>query len=55
MSNAPEVVLGITGSIGAYRAGDLVRHQKDAGYGVTCVMTQRATKFLAPLTVQSLS
>ena len=55
MSNAPEVVLGITGSIGAYRAGDLVRHLKDAGYGVTCVMTQRATKFLAPLTVQALS
>ena len=55
MSNAPEVVLGITGSIGAYRAGDLVRHLRDAGYGVSCVMTQRATKFLAPLTIQALS
>ena len=55
MTTAPEVVLGITGSIGAYRTGDLVRHLKDAGYGVTCVMTQRATKFLAPLTLQALS
>jgi len=55
MTNAPEIVLGITGSIGAYKAGDLVRHLKDAGYAVTCVMTQRATKFIAPLTVQALS
>ena len=55
MTTAPEVVLGITGSIGAYKAGDLVRHLKDAGYAVTCVLTQRATKFIAPLTLQALS
>ena len=55
MTNAPEIVLGITGSIGAYKAGDLVRHLKDVGYAVTCVMTQRAAKFIAPLTVQALS
>jgi len=53
--NAPEVVLGVTGSIGAYRAGDLVRHLKDAGYAVTCVLTQRALKFISPLTLQALS
>ena len=55
MTNAPEIVLGITGSIGAYKAGDLVRQLRDAGYAVTCVLTQRATKFIAPLTVQALS
>ena len=55
MSNAPEIVLGVTGSIGAYKTGDLVRQLKDAGYLVTCVMTQRATQFLAPLTLQALS
>ncbi len=55
MTNAPEVVLGITGSIGAYRAGDLVRQLKDAGFAVTCVLTPRATKFIAPLTLQALS
>ena len=55
MTNAPEVVLGITGSIGAYKAGDLVRQLKDAGYAVTCVLTQRAAKFIAPLTLQTLS
>jgi phosphopantothenoylcysteine decarboxylase/phosphopantothenate--cysteine ligase len=55
MTNAPEVVLGVTGSIGAYKAGDIVRHLRDAGYGVTCVLTQRAAKFIAPLTLQALS
>ena len=55
MTNAPEVVLGITGSIGAYKAGDLVRQLKDTGYTVTCVMTHRATQFIAPLTLQALS
>ena len=55
MTTAPEIVLGITGSIGAYRAADLVRHLKEAGYGVTCVLTQRALKFISPLTLQALS
>ena len=55
MINAPEIVLGVTGSIGAYQAGDLVRYLRDAGYAVTCVMTQRATQFIAPLTLQALS
>ena len=55
MTNAPEIVLGVTGSIGAYKAGDLVRLLKDAGYAVTCVLTQRAAKFIAPLTLQALS
>ena len=55
MTNAPEVVLGITGSIGAYKAGDLVRQLREAGYAVTCVLTQRATRFIAPTTLQALS
>ena len=55
MMNAPEIVLGITGSIGAYKAGDLVRQLKDAGYAVTCVLTQRAMKFMTPLSLQALS
>ena len=55
MINAPEIVVGITGSIGAYKAADLVRALRDAGYGVTCVLTQRATKFIAPTTFQALS
>ena len=55
MTNAPEIVLGITGSISAYKTGDIVRQLKDVGYAVTCVLTPRATKFIAPLTLQALS
>ena len=55
MTNAPEIVLGVTGSIGAYKAGDIVRQLRDAGYAVTCVLTQRATKFISPTTLQALS
>jgi phosphopantothenoylcysteine decarboxylase/phosphopantothenate--cysteine ligase len=55
MTSAPEVVLGITGSIGAYKTGDLVRQLRDAGFAVTCVLTHRATQFIAPLTLQALS
>ena len=50
-----EIVLGITGSIGAYKAADVVRRLKERGYGVTCVMTKEATQFLSPLTLQALS
>jgi phosphopantothenoylcysteine decarboxylase/phosphopantothenate--cysteine ligase len=55
MTNAPEVVLGITGSIGAYKAGDLARQLREAGYAVTCVLTRRATKFITAVTLQALS
>ncbi len=55
MTTAPELVLGITGSIGAYKTGDLVRQLRDAGYAVTCVLTHRATQFIAPMTLQALS
>ena len=54
MSSA-EIVLGVTGSIGAYKAADVVRRLKERGYAVTCVMTREATEFLAPLTLQVLS
>ncbi|MBI3088254.1 MAG: hypothetical protein HYY91_05160 [Candidatus Omnitrophica bacterium] len=50
-----EIVLGVTGSIGAYKAADLVRRLKERGCGVSCVMTKEAGRFLAPLTLQALS
>jgi phosphopantothenoylcysteine decarboxylase/phosphopantothenate--cysteine ligase len=49
------IVLGVTGSIAAYKAAELVRRLQDAGAGVTCVMTDAATKFVAPLTFAALS
>lgn len=50
-----EIVLGVSGSIAAYKAADLVRRFRDAGAGVTCVMTPSAARFITPLTLSALS
>jgi phosphopantothenoylcysteine decarboxylase/phosphopantothenate--cysteine ligase len=49
------VVLGVTGGIAAYKAAELCRLFVKAGATVRVVMTEAATKFLAPLTLQTLS
>ncbi len=48
-------MLGVTGSIPAYKAADLVRQLRERGVGVTCVMTKEAREFITPLTLQTLS
>ena len=53
--SAPEIVLGVTGSIGAYKAADLVRRFREEGCGVTCVLTKEAAQFVTPMTLQVLS
>jgi phosphopantothenoylcysteine decarboxylase/phosphopantothenate--cysteine ligase len=50
-----QVVLGVTGSIAAYKAGDIVRRLQDKGCDVTVVMTDSAEKFITPLTLETLS
>lgn len=50
-----QILLGITGSIAAYKACELVRLLRDAGCSVRVVMTQSATEFVSPLTFQALS
>lgn len=50
-----EVILGVTGSIAAYRACDIVNHLRRAGANVTVVMTREAKEFISPLTFQTLS
>jgi phosphopantothenoylcysteine synthetase/decarboxylase len=52
---APEIVLGVTGSIAAYKAADVVRRLREHGCNVTCVMTKEAEQFVTPLTLQALS
>ena len=49
------ITLGITGSIAAYKACELVRCFVKAGDEVRVVMTEAATKFVTPLTFQTLS
>ena len=53
--NAPEIVLGVTGSIAAYKAAELVRLMIKAGWGVSVIMTRGATRFVGALTFQTLS
>ena len=50
-----KIVLGITGSIAAYKATELVRHLKKAGAAVHVAMTANATWFVTPLTFETLS
>ena len=50
-----KIVLGVTGSIAAYKAADLVRLLIKAGAVVKVVMTQAASEFITPLTMQTLS
>ena len=49
------IVLGITASIAAYKAADLASQLRKAGCEVHVVMTHGATKFITPLTLQTLS
>lgn len=49
------IVLGVTGSIAAYKAADLIRRFQDKNCDVTVVMTQEAAEFITPLTLSTLS
>lgn len=49
------ILLGITGSISAYKAADLCRLLVKEGASVRVVMTSSATEFISPLTLSTLS
>ncbi|HUS67955.1 MAG TPA: bifunctional phosphopantothenoylcysteine decarboxylase/phosphopantothenate--cysteine ligase CoaBC [Kofleriaceae bacterium] len=49
------IVLGISGGIAAYKSAELTRLLVKAGAQVRVVMTDAATKFITPLTLQALS
>ena len=49
------IVLGITGSIAAYKAADLTSQLRKRGADVFPVMTAGAQKFITPLTLQTLA
>ena len=50
-----KVILGITGSIAAYKGADIASKLTQAGAAVTVVMTESATRFVTPLTFESLT
>jgi len=49
------IVLGITGGIAAYKAADIASKLTQSGAKVEVVMTESATKLIAPLTLRSIT
>ncbi len=49
------IVLGVSGSIAAYKAADLASQLVKHGHSVHVVMTKDAAEFVTPLTLQTLS
>lgn len=49
------VVLGITGSVAAYKAAELASWLTQAGAKVSVVMTESAQKFISPLTLRAIT
>jgi len=54
-TSAKCVVLGVTGSIAAYKSAELASLLFKQGHDVFVVMTRDATEFITPLTLQTLS
>lgn len=48
-------MVGVSGGIAAYKSADLVRRLKERGIEVRVVMTESASKFITPLTMQAVS
>jgi phosphopantothenoylcysteine decarboxylase/phosphopantothenate--cysteine ligase len=55
MLHGKKIILGITGSIAAYKAAELTRELVRRGADVKVVMTKNAAEFITPLTLQILS
>jgi len=55
MKSKQNIVLGVTGSIAAYKAADLCSRMTKAGFQVHVIMTRAAKEFITPLTLQTLS
>lgn len=50
-----KIVIGVSASIAAYKAADVVSGLVKRGHEVHVIMTKHATKFIPPLTLQVLS
>src|SRR5882724_8736483 len=55
MSERRNIVLGVTGSIAAYKAAELTSQLSKQGYSVRVVMTADALRFITPLAFKTLS
>lgn len=49
------IILGITGSIAAYKAADIASQLSKLGHDVHCICTEKAFDFVTPVTLQTMS
>src|SRR6476469_1532696 len=49
------IALGVTGGIGAYKAVEVARGLQKRGHEVVAVMTPSATRFVGPITFESIT
>ena len=52
---ADQVLLGVTGSIAAYKSAEALRRMQEKGWEISVVMTRAATKFVGEPTFRTLS
>lgn len=50
-----EIVLGVTGGIAAYKTAEVVSRLRKLGANVHVIMTENATRFITPLTMETMS
>ena len=55
MRKQKKIILGVAGSIAAYKSADILRGLQEKGFEVSVVMTKEAEQFITPLTLSSLS
>lgn len=55
MPKKKNIILGITGSIAAYKACDLITRLTSKGYNISCITTSEAEEFITALTLETLS
>ena len=55
MLKGKTVILGVTGSIAAYKAANLASMMKKLGCNVHVIMTKNATNFIHPITFETLT
>src|SRR4051794_23563127 len=49
------IALGVSGGIGAYKAVEVARGLQKRGHEVVAVMTGNATRFVGPITLESIT
>lgn len=55
MAKPKRIILGVTGSIAAYKSADILRRLLEKGFKVSVVMTKEAERFITPTTLSALA